>query len=406
MESLVVVADTYPPKKDGVLTYLRSILPLLKEDYSITLIAPRFSEERETLMEGMDVILTPCIPIEVANYYPALPTVKLARCIRRADIVLVNDLAPLGSAGLSLAHLLRKPVALFCHHDESIMLSRAFRLETRRLVPKVRFANFVDRVVTRHYKYADVIFVATQRFYKKLKRLKIPEEKIIYAPFAVDTEMFSPGYDEHFREKLGIPKDAKVVLYLGRMSHEKNVETIIRSIPEVFSRLENVYYVFAGGGPRLDDYERLAKEMAKEGVIFTDWVEWETTPYLYSVGDVFVFPSFHETQAFVIMEAMASSLPVVVPREPRSEYSYFEENKNCIFLEDSRDPEELADKVVLLLKNDGMREKLGRNARIKMESYSWREHVEKLKEGFERAKTARASRKRRYRLRGIRRRGA
>lgn len=387
---IAVVADTYPPKKDGVITYLRSILPALKEEHSVTLIAPRFSEDKSALCEGIEVVLTRLIPIELANYNPAIPNIGLVRVIRRADIVFVNDLAPLGTAALFAAHMLNKPTVLFCHHDESVMLSKAFKLEARRFAPKERFGSFVDRIVSRYYSYADVISVATSRFYQKLRRLKVPEEKIVFAPFAVDTSRFSPSLDKSARDKYGIKREAKVVLYLGRMSHEKNVEAIIRAIPVVTSKISNVYFVFAGGGTRLEEYKALAKKLAPgANAIFTGWVEWEATPEIYAMSDIFVFPSLHETQAFVIMEAMASSLAVIAPREPPSEHSYYEEKKNCLFLDNPKDEKELAEKIILLLQNDELQERLGRNARRKMETYSWTQHIAKLTNGFMQARRTR-----------------
>ncbi len=384
MKNLLVVADTYPPKKDGVVTYLRYVLPLLKEEYRIVLAAPRFVEEAPSLCDGVDLILTPCVPVEVANYYPALPTLELARAIRKADLVFVHDLAPLGSTAIGLARLLSKPAALFCHHDESVMLAEAFRIRNRRPLARPRFRRLVDRIVLKYYGYADLIFVATARFYGKLKRLQISDEKIVFAPFATDTERFAPDNGRGWREKFNIPSDAKVVLYLGRMSHEKNVETIISSIPQVSSEVPDAYYVFAGGGARLDEYRDLAREIAPDAnVVFTNWVEWEETPHIYSMADVFPFPSLHETQSFTAMEAMASSLAAIVPKDESPGYSYYEDGVNCLFLDSVKDPRELADKIILLLKNDGLRKKLGENARKKMKGYTWEKHLEKLKSGFE-----------------------
>lgn len=392
---IAVVADTYPPKKDGIITYLHSILPVLKEEHSITLIAPRFSEDKRALCDGIEVVLTRVIPVELANYNPAIPNIALARAIRKVDLVFIHDLAPLGAAALFAAHVLNKPSVLFCHHDESVMLSKAFKLEARRLAPKKRFNGFVDRIVGRYYSYADIIFVATSRFYQKLRRLKIPEEKIVFAPFAVDTRRFSPSLGKSAREKYSIPSDARVVLYLGRMSHEKNVEAIIRSISQVTCRINNVCFVFAGGGARLGEYRALVKELAPNAsVVFTGWVDWEATPEIYAMSDVFVFPSLHETQAFVVMEAMASSLAVIAPCEARSEYSYYEENRNCLFLDNPEDEKELAEKIILLLQNGELRERLGRNARRKMETYFWSSHIARLRAGFAHAKGARRLRNR------------
>lgn len=389
MRRLVIVADTYFPMKDGVLTYLRSIIPLLRRDYRITLVAPRLRKEEGKTLGVRTVLLRP-LPLELASYRVAVPSLGLARAIRQADLVLVNDLAPLGAAAVRLAHAMGKPLFLFCHHDEGEMLHHAFKLGEKPLLPAGRLSNLVDRIVARHYRYADVVFVATHKFYEKLRRLRVPEEKIVFTPFAVDWKRFSPSTSsrEAVRRKHGIPREAKVVLYLGRMSHEKNVETLIRSIPRVQSALEDAWFLFVGGGPRLREYLRLARSLGIDGrAVFPGEVEWEEVPGYLSAADVFVHPSLHESQSFTVMEAMAASLPVVVPREPSSEYSYLEEGVNCVFLRDAKSHEELAGLIISLLRNPWLRAELGRNAREKMKSYSWREHVEKLARCFEQVET-------------------
>jgi 1,2-diacylglycerol 3-alpha-glucosyltransferase len=184
------------------------------------------------------------------------------------------------------------------------------------------------------------------------------------------------------RRRYGIPEEAKVVLYLGRMSHEKNVETIIRAIPHVVEREPSTWFVFAGGGARLEEYRSLAARVAPHAkVVFTGWVEWEQAPEYYAMGDVFVFPSLHEAQAFVAMEAMACELALVVTRD-EGEGSYYREGENCLFVDNPVDERELAEKVLLLLRDGELRRRLGRNARKSILSYSWEEHVERLIEGL------------------------
>jgi glycosyltransferase involved in cell wall biosynthesis len=380
---LCVVADTYPPKKDGVITFLRSVLPMLKEHYDVTLVAPHFSDDKSTFRE-VEVVLTPYIPLELANYYPALPNAKLATAIRRSDVVLVNDLAPLGAAAITIASAMGKPIAVFCHHDEATMLAKAFKLDSRRFVPEGKFRSMIDIIVKRYYSKVDLFFVATSRFKNKLLRLGIPEEKIIFAPFAIDTTRFKPLNGEAMRKRYGIPREAKVVLYLGRMSHEKNVETIIKAIPHVVEEEPDTYFVFAGGGARLEEYQKLAAKVAPHAkVIFTGWVEWEDAPSYYAMGDIFVFPSLHEAQAFVAMEAMACELALVVSRD-HGEGSYYREGENCLFVGNPLNEREVAEKILLLLSNETLRRRLAKNARQTMLTYSWDTHVAKLLQGLER----------------------
>ena len=395
---LCIVADTYPPKKDGVITFLRSVIPLLKDHYEITLVAPRFSGENG-IFRDVEVVLTPYLPLELANYYPALPDSKLARAIRRSDMVLVNDLAPLGAVAITLASALGKPLGVFCHHDEATMLEKAFKLDRRRFVPDKKFRRMIDIIVKRYYRRVDIFFVATSRFKKKLQRLGIPEEKIFFAPFAIDTSHFKPLSGEDMRKRYGIPRHAKVVLYLGRMSHEKNVETVIRAIPRIAKEEPSAWFVFVGGGARLRDYKKLAAKVAgNANVVFTGWVEWEAAPKYYAMGDVFVFPSLHEAQAFVAMEAMACELALVVSRD-HGEESYYRENENCLFVDNPMDEREVAEKTLLLLRNEELRRRLGKNARRSMLACSWDSHVAKLLEGLRRMeKKQRLSRRKRVKM--------
>ncbi|MDP6612940.1 MAG: glycosyltransferase family 4 protein, partial [Candidatus Hydrothermarchaeota archaeon] len=383
MRRLTIVTDTYSPMKDGVLTYLRSIIPLLKEHYDITIIAPKLPNRQEGLFDGVETVLTPNIPIELASYRPALPSLGLARAIRKTDVVMVNDLAPLGATAVRLAHYLKKPLLLFCHHDEKTLLVEAFKLRSRTLIPSTRLSNLVDRIVARHYDRADVVLVATQRFHEKLKRLKVPKEKIIFAPFAVDWKMFSPGNGKITRREYGMPDDAKVILYLGRMSHEKNVETIIRAMPRVLSENEDAWFVFAGGGPRVRNYNALAEKLGNERVTFIGEVEWEDVPQLLSMADIFVHPSLHEAQSFTVMEAMATALTVIVPAETGTSHTYLEENANCLFLRNPMDVEELVGKINFLIKDETVRRTLGKAARERVTAYSWENHLEKLLSGIE-----------------------
>ncbi len=383
MKKLCIVADTYPPKKDGVLTFLRSILPYLKEHYEITLVAPAFSRDKKALSPDINVILTRYIPIEMANYYPAIPGTRVARAIKNSDIVFVHDLAPLGSSAINLARLMNKPLAVFCHHDEAGMLTQAFKLKERRFVPDRQFSSIIEKIVKKQYKAVDIFFVATSRFYLKLKKLGVEEHKIVFAPFAVDTDKFGQGNKTEMKGKLGIPEKSPVLLYLGRMSHEKNVETIIRAVPLIAERHPEAYFVFAGGGARLKGYKALAGKIAPDAnIIFTDWVEWDKTPDYYSMADIFLFPSLHETQAFVTMEAMASELAVIVSKDDIIEHSYYRDGENCLFISESLNERELAEKASLLIEDSELRIRLGRAARETMLKVSWQDNADKIISGL------------------------
>ncbi|MEM3876828.1 MAG: glycosyltransferase, partial [Candidatus Micrarchaeaceae archaeon] len=101
-----------------------------------------------------------------------------------------------------------------------------------------------------------------------------------------------------------------IVLYLGRVSKEKRIDTMIKAARRI--KRKDVRFVIAGTGPALDHYKRLAAHYKLDGrVIFTGFVNDRDLPEYYAASDVLCMPSTFETQGIVTLEAMACNKPVV-----------------------------------------------------------------------------------------------
>jgi 1,2-diacylglycerol 3-alpha-glucosyltransferase len=383
MRTLTIIFDTYFPKKDGVLTYVRSILPLLTKHYNITLIVPTLPNLKKESFNNVETIFAPTVPIELGGYRLAFPNLSSFKAIRNSDVVLIHDLAPLGAISLFITQFLKKQTLFFCHHDENILLLEAFKLRQISFLPHNLFLKVIDKIVSMFYNLTDIIIFATQRYDAKLKRLNVEDKKKKFIPFSVDSKMFSSGNRQTIRQEYGIPEDAKIILYLGRMSHEKNVETIIQAMPEILSKNKDTWFIFVGGGPRINNYKALSKSLCKDRYKFIGEVEWEHVPNILSMADIFVHPSIHESQCFSVMEAMAAGLPVIVPAENGTAFTYLEDEKNCLFLSNPQDVNELVDKINILIKNKKIRKILGANARKKLSEFSWDAHFKKLQSEIE-----------------------
>jgi glycosyltransferase involved in cell wall biosynthesis len=232
-----------------------------------------------------------------------------------------------------------------------------------------------------------VIFFAIQKFRDKITRLRIPEDRLVYDPYGIEYDFFSSADKTSGRKRLGIPQDAKVVLYLARMSEEKNARTLIKTIPEVAKHIPDLYYVFVGHGPKFEEYRNMATKIAKEThtkVIFTGQVKFEELPQHYVVGDIFVHPCLQESQSFTVLEAMCTGLPTITGVEV-GEYSYLKEGYNTLFVRNVLDEKELSEKIVELLNDDAKRKQMGQNALATAKRFSWDAHVDKLEEGFRRS---------------------
>jgi 1,2-diacylglycerol 3-alpha-glucosyltransferase len=384
---IAIVTDSYPPYVDGVARYLHRVVPMLaKRGHEVFILAPGFSVHKKIEFEGngVRVIRNPALTIlRLNNYRPCIPARVCAPVIMWADVVLSPSIAPLGIYSIIYSRRREKPIAFFCMHDERVLIGRGVWLPLPRYV--------VDLIVRGLYFRCPVILFATQRFRNKILRLGIPEDRLVYDPFGIEFEFFSSGNRTVARKALGIPRDAKAVLYLGRMSKEKNVQTLIKTIPEVAKRIPKLCYVFAGYGPKLEEYQKTGIDVAKAAdvkVIFTGLLRTEDLPNVYAAADIFVHPSFHESQAFTVLEAMCAGLPVVTPDDP-GEYSYLKEGYNAQFAKDVQNHLELADRIIELLKDDDKRARMGKNAVATARSFTWDAHIDKLEEALRKAIDAR-----------------
>lgn len=141
--------------------------------------------------------------------------------------------------------------------------------------------------------------------------VKVP---LYVIPTGINLDKFNDSPTQEWldnkKAELGITPDKKVVLYLGRLAKEKNIDELVamaKSLPE------DIVLLIVGGGP---DYDRLVEirekmEISHSKVIFTGMVAPDEVPYYYRLGDIFCSSSTSETQGLTYYEAMACGLPLV-----------------------------------------------------------------------------------------------
>jgi len=157
--------------------------------------------------------------------------------------------------------------------------------------------------------------VATTRTYAQTSRSLWSRPDVEVVPNAVDAARFTPeGGDSGVREKHGLGS-APVALFVGRLTHHKGVEELIRAAA---LSGPHVRYLVVGDGPRRGALEALARDVAPGRVVFAGRVPGEMLPAYYRAATLGVLPSTSRLEAFGIaaLECMASGRPVVVSRIP------------------------------------------------------------------------------------------
>jgi glycosyltransferase involved in cell wall biosynthesis len=119
----------------------------------------------------------------------------------------------------------------------------------------------------------------------------------------VDTELFAPLSDsqkQRLRTELGLPSNAKIIVYLGRLTAEKRVDHLLCIWPEIRAAFPEAQLMIVGTGPE----EAHLRQMSVPGVQFTGQVD-DTIPYLQAT-DLFVLPSATEGLSNSMLEALST----------------------------------------------------------------------------------------------------
>jgi len=136
-------------------------------------------------------------------------------------------------------------------------------------------------------------------------------------PTGLPADRFRAGDARAFRSRAGIPPEARLVTYIGRVAHEKNIGFLVEMFTEVRRRVPQAMLVIAGEGPaRAGLQSQVASLGLAPHVHFAGYLDRDTALLdCYAAADVFVFASRTETQGLVLLEAMAQGAPVVSTAE-------------------------------------------------------------------------------------------
>jgi len=181
---------------------------------------------------------------------------------------------------------------------------------------------------------------------------------------AVNEDQFKPSDDKDTsKAKIGIPKNRFVIGYVGRIAKEKDLETLYRAFTHIKERRKDLFLLIVGDGPAEQ------KMMFKgDDVRITGSID-NVIPCLQAM-DVFVLPSLTETSSLSTMEAMSTSIPVIVT--PVGFMKTYVENGYNGFIIPKRGIEDLANKIEELMDDSVLRTRIGKNARKTInKTYVW-----------------------------------
>lgn len=215
-------------------------------------------------------------------------------------------------------------------------------------------------------------------------RIGAKRDNIIVIPNGVNLEDFenvkckTDTNDIRKRYKL----DGPVILFVGRLEKHKGIPYLLNASRLVLNDYPNAKFLIVGKGSCQEEFKTLSKNLCVDSnIVFTGSVSREELLVLYSISDIFVLPSRHEGFGIVILEAMASNLPVVCFRVSAMQY-VVQDYVNGILIEPFSDYH-LSCVIKQLIDDKGLRKKFGDNARrIVEERYTWKIVVDKIEDMY------------------------
>ncbi len=356
---ILMISDVYFPRVNGVSTSIQTFWRELDaRGHRVTLIAPDYGQGPDD--PNLDLVRVP------SRYLPLDPEDRMmkARAIRaltgrlrgwQYDVVHIQTPFVAHYLGLELARGLGVPCIEsyhtffeeYLHHYAPFLPAAWLRRAARRFSHSQ--CNAVDALVVPSTPMAEVL-----RGYG----IRTPMHII---PTGMDLGRFANADGARFRAAHGIAAARPLLLFVGRVAHEKNIDMLMRAFVRVRHAVPQALLVIAGEGPAERHLHRLARELGiAADVLFVGYLSRDRALLdCYAAADAFLFASRTETQGLVLLEAMALGVPVVSTAVLGTR-DILAPRRGALVAED--DVDDLADKAVTVLCNPALRARLAHEA--------------------------------------------
>jgi 1,2-diacylglycerol 3-alpha-glucosyltransferase len=359
--------NCYKPLINGVVSSIVSLKESFeKKGHETFIFAPRvesYQDEEANIFRYHSINLTHRVKYPVA--IPLSLRAGQAITAFKPDIIHLHHPFVLSLPAIIYAAKLKIPKVLTIHTQYeryAYYVSPIPHVITNEAIRRIIF-NLSDKV--------DIITTPSQSMKDLIGNYKIKKE-VAVIPNAIDINLFREKDEQEIallRKELQISPDDIVILYLGRVSLEKNIDKIIKALAIIRDKkIDNFKFIVVGDGTAVKQLNSLADSLGlTEKVKFVGAIEREKVRHYYQIGDIFSFSSTSETFGMVIIEALASGLPVLAVKAPGA-VDIITDGLDGILVED--DVYQFAEQLENLIKNRELRQELSSNALQTVKRYS------------------------------------
>jgi len=419
--NIIHVCDSFLPNFDGVIVSMLGFSEhQVQKGHKVMILAPKYSKKNTTLKK-IKVVRFNSLPIpSYEDYRIVLPNIKqLTDTIKNfnPDIIHIHTLPGLLSiSSIVIAKRSKIPVVATYHtsfpdilvyispnkllkienlvetlnnklegNEQINRLISNFELGIKKL--KIKLKKPIKKANKRRDKFSrKAVWMLTKQIYSPVDLIIAPSNKIKKEldkyKLKVENKVISNGLDlKMFKKKSRYNKFPKF-LHVGRLDFAKKIQYVIQAMELLIKKYPDASLTLVGDGPAKEELENLVKELKLDNhITFLGFVNREKLPPIYRRHDVFLTASEMETQGIVLIEALASGLPVIGARVlaiPEVVH-----NNKTGYLVPKRNPVKMAERMIEFIENPKLIKEYGKNARKEAEKHDINNVVDMLEKTYE-----------------------
>ncbi|MGJ7921372.1 glycosyltransferase family 4 protein [Neobacillus sp. LXY-4] len=382
-QSILILTWEFPPNIIGGLARHCYGLAksLVKEDCEIHVVTTKLHNTPSTEnVEGINVYRITPLHEQEPNFLTWIGGLNLAMIEKVKQLSINNQFSIIhahdwlvGTSALMLKEELKVPLIATIHSLEHGR-NNGIYTDTQ------RFINEKERQLING---ADQLIVCSEYMREELHQVfAVKKEDIAVIANGIDQDVSVTNEVESL-DYLPINPNKRLVFSIGRLVKEKGFETIIEAVPDLLKKNPDLYFIIAGKGPMLSEYERMIADNGLENDVFlVGYVGDAERNKLFDQCELAIFPSLYEPFGIVSLESMIFGKPTIVSKTGGLK-GIIKHMKTGLFMNPG-DKDSLVEQVQFLLDNKQFADKLGGNGRqIVQRLFSWQRIGSETKRVYE-----------------------
>lgn len=384
---IAMFTDSYPPYINGVSTSIVMLQKALeKKGHQVYIVTVNDKGHSYKYENENKIIRIPGIPIGIYDYrLTGIYPVRIINKIKKWNLDIIHSQTEFGVG--TFARIVAKQFNIPLVHTYHTLYEDYVHYITKGYFNKS--SKKVVQHLTKFYcdKTATELIVPTKKIYALFKEKYKFERNIHIVPTGIDVERF---YKEKIKaddvnkicKELDIQKNDFNILFVGRLGKEKDIEFLIESQFMLIKKYPFCKLIIIGDGPDFEHYKKMVSKLKlSNNVKLVGKVPWDNIPKYYQIANIFATASRSETQGLTVIEAMASSLPVVAADDDSFKEIVVPDLNGYLF----KNKKQYRKIIETLIEDKEKVEFLSKQARIASESYSSKYFADRVLEVYKSA---------------------